>query len=106
MAYEEVNEQQEAVKESNGALSQNGIITEIINRFQGSLPWLNRNNLNYFIRQQQALTAASTSMAPVIMVRDSVVRCMHVYLLLFVCVRSVESFDINCECTSSVRKIV
>jgi hypothetical protein len=71
MVYEDVNHQQQVTNESNGALSQNGIISETIKRFRGSLRWLNRNNLNYFILQQQALTTAGTSTAPVIMVHDS-----------------------------------
>jgi hypothetical protein len=29
------------------------VVTETIARFQSSLPWLNRNNLNYYIRRQR-----------------------------------------------------
>jgi hypothetical protein len=57
-------------QESKGALSQKVIITETIKRFQESLPWLNRNNLNYFIHQQQVLMAVGTIPALVVMIPD------------------------------------
>jgi hypothetical protein len=57
MGYEEVKQQQGLPNDSKGFLSQNGIITETIKRFQGSLPWMNRNNRNNYIHQQQTLTA-------------------------------------------------
>jgi hypothetical protein len=39
---------------SKGGRSEKGIITETSTRFQSSLPWLNLNNLNFFIRKQCA----------------------------------------------------
>jgi hypothetical protein len=71
MVYEEVNAQQVAAKESNGALSQKGIISETMRRSHGSLPWRNRNSLNHFFHQQQALIAVGTSMTTVLMICDS-----------------------------------
>jgi hypothetical protein len=66
MVYEDIKQQQLKVKDSKGGRSDKGIITETITRFQASLPWLNQNNLNYFIRKQcVAMNILSTTVVTI-----------------------------------------
>jgi hypothetical protein len=51
MVYEEVKQKQVEARAPKGAPREKGIITDTAKRFQPGLPWLNRNNLNYYIRK-------------------------------------------------------
>jgi hypothetical protein len=56
MVHQEIQGRHNELFESNDAASTKGVIKEIVNKFKTSLPYLNRNGYNYYVRQQKGST--------------------------------------------------
>jgi hypothetical protein len=56
MVEQDIMVGQNELLKRNDVASTKGVITEIVNKFETSLPWLVRNGYNYYVQQQKGAT--------------------------------------------------